>query len=214
MPIALPIESAVVARRRRRIASIVRYQRKRRHRFKERLLTLRGARCEDCGYEACVTALEFHHREGRDKSFGLGGFKGRWEQALAEAEKCVVVCANCHRLRHAAGRDDSGHAVVRHRRASKERAVEFMGGRCALCGRDGPPGLFDFHHLDSRSKSFGLSEQGISRSWEKTEAEVRKCVMLCANCHREVHAGLRTLPKAAVESAHADRTRSVREAGS
>lgn len=179
--------------RRRRIASIVRYQRKRRRRFKERLVALRGGRCEDCQYDRCLAALEFHHREAGDKLFRVGGFTGSWNRLLAEADKCILVCANCHRLRHAADGQDSGHPVVRHRRARKERAVAFMGGRCQLCGRNGAPTVFDFHHINANSKSFGVSEEGIPRSWDKIEAELRKCVMLCANCHREVHGGLRAL---------------------
>ncbi|TMF66513.1 MAG: hypothetical protein E6I20_03900 [Chloroflexi bacterium] len=53
--------------------------------------------------------------------------------------------------------------------------------------------MFEFHHLDSTTKNFGISEDGIARSWEKTEQELQKCVLLCANCHREVHAGARRI---------------------
>ncbi|MHB8631758.1 MAG: hypothetical protein ACYC9W_07515, partial [Candidatus Limnocylindria bacterium] len=52
--------------------------------------------------------------------------------------------------------------------------------------------LFEFHHLDARTKSFAISHDGITRRWEKIEAELAKCVLLCANCHRETHAGLRS----------------------
>lgn len=83
--------------------------------------------------------------------------------------------------------------VVKHRRERKLRAVAYMGSTCHACGRDRPASLFEFHHWDASQKDFGLSESGIPRSWAKTVAELAKCVMLCANCHREVHAGVREL---------------------
>lgn len=55
--------------------------------------------------------------------------------------------------------------------------------------------MFEFHHWDASEKDFGLSESGILHRWEKVVAELAKCVMLCANCHREVHAGVRELDK-------------------
>ena len=55
-----------------------------------------------------------------------------------------------------------------------------------------PDSLFEFHHLSARTKEFAISHDGISRRWEKTVAELAKCVLLCANCHRETHAGLRS----------------------
>jgi Kef-type K+ transport system membrane component KefB len=44
--------------------------------------------------------------------------------------------------------------------------------------------------LDEKSKKFGLSQDGMTRSWEKTKQELEKCILVCSNCHREIHAGL------------------------
>ena len=68
-----------------------------------------------------------------------------------------------------------------------------MGSSCQGCGIRGIPAIFEFHHRDAQQKEFGLSEEGIPRTWAKMLAELAKCVMLCANCHREVHAGVRGL---------------------
>jgi len=73
------------------------------------------------------------------------------------------------------------------------RAVRYLGGECGGCGRSGPAALFDFHHWDAAEKEFGVSDDGIPRRWERIVAELAKCVMLCANCHREVHAGAREI---------------------
>src|SRR5206468_994837 len=75
-------------RRERRNSSWRRYQRRRRGDWKTRLLAIRGSRCEDCGYDRDIAALEFHHRRGADKLFSIGGSLRRWEDILAEAEKC------------------------------------------------------------------------------------------------------------------------------
>jgi hypothetical protein len=66
-----------------------------------------------------------------------------------------------------------------------------MGGRCFGCDRTGPAPIYEFHHLDPAEKDFGVASDGVPRRWEVILAELRKCVMLCANCHREVHAGVR-----------------------
>lgn len=73
------------------------------------------------------------------------------------------------------------------RLATKERAIAFLGGRCQICGYDGCPAAFDFHHPDPQSKDFTISSRTV---WSAAlERELRKTVLLCANCHREVHAG-------------------------
>jgi hypothetical protein len=62
-----------------------------------------------------------------------------------------------------------------------------------LCGYDRHVGALEFHHVDPADKRFALSHMGIARSLERARAEARKCVLLCANCHAEVEAGLARL---------------------
>lgn len=81
-------------------------------------------------------------------------------------------------------------AVTKRRRVLKLRAVNKLGGKCKLCGYNKHPGVLDFHHIDPSTKSFGISSGGFSRSWTRIEAELRKCVLVCANCHREIELGL------------------------
>jgi hypothetical protein len=181
-------------RRKRKNASTYRYQKERRKRLKQKLIESRGGRCEGCGYYTCLPALEFHHRDGATKSFGIGNFSCSWDALVAEASKCDLLCPNCHRERHAA--QDlliDVDPLITKRRAAKVRAVEYMGGHCYLCGCTGLPAIFEFHHRRAREKTFGISHTGAVHVWQTVVAELAKCVMLCANCHREVHAGVREL---------------------
>lgn len=184
-------------RRKRRNEKTYRYQKKKRRQLKAQLVAMRGGQCSDCPYSGPAAAFDFHHRDAKSKQFRIGEFSGSWDELLVEAEKCDMLCANCHRIRHAAEDVASkGGAVVDFRRRLKVRAVEYMGGRCNECDMSGPAAVFDFHHTDASDKRFGISQDGIPRRWETVVAELDKCVMLCANCHREVHAGARTIQPA------------------
>jgi len=59
-----------------------------------------------------------------------------------------------------------------------------------FCGYDCCQAALDFHHLDASSKEFGISMDRITRSWERVQKELDKCVLACSNCHREIHAGI------------------------
>lgn len=76
-----------------------RYQSRERKDRKTRLVELRGGECRVCGYKKCIAALEFHHRDPKTKVFELSksNLLRRWDVVLAEAEKCDLLCANCHR---------------------------------------------------------------------------------------------------------------------
>src|SRR2546423_131239 len=89
-------------------------------------------------------------------------------------------------------------AVQRRREKVRLMAVSYKGGNCQVCGYDRCIEALEFHHLDPMQKDFGISHKGYTRSWEKVKEEADKCILLCANCHREFHAGMLQLPQVTV----------------
>jgi hypothetical protein len=71
----------------------------------------------------------------------------------------------------------------------KQKAIEYMGGKCLVCGYDKSTASLDFHHLDETTKEFGFSGN-YNISWTRFQKELDKCVLVCANCHREIHCGI------------------------
>lgn len=71
----------------------------------------------------------------------------------------------------------------------KQKAVDYKGGKCVGCGYGGCLAALDFHHLNPKEK------EGLKAHWsfEKNRKELDKCVLVCVRCHREIHAGARTL---------------------
>jgi hypothetical protein len=88
----------------------------------------------------------------------------------------------------------SAAAVSKRRRKVKAILVAEAGGRCGLCGYDRCAAALAFHHLDPETKTFGLAEGGLARSLAEARAEAAKCILLCANCHAEVEAGITVVP--------------------
>jgi hypothetical protein len=80
--------------------------------------------------------------------------------------------------------------VAQRRRRIKEILVREAGGCCLICGFAQYIGALQFHHLDPATKAFSLGREGVTRSLAKAREEARKCVLLCANCHAMVEAGL------------------------
>lgn len=78
-------------------------------------------------------------------------------------------------------------AVQRRRAKVKELAVEYKGGKCERCGYCKSLKALEFHHLDPSQKDFGIGHKGETRSWERVRVELDKCILVCANCHREIH---------------------------
>lgn len=68
--------------------------------------------------------------------------------------------------------------------ARKEKAIDMFGGKCSCCGYDKCIAALDFHHIDPTEKNERVT---FSLKWEKVEQELKKCALLCANCHRELH---------------------------
>jgi len=74
----------------------------------------------------------------------------------------------------------------------KVRAMKYGGGECQKCGYDKCWRALHFHHVDPSKKEFSIFESrpGFKkvRNWELLKKEIDKCVLLCSNCHTELHA--------------------------
>lgn len=87
------------------------------------------------------------------------------------------TCAKCHN-------DD----VTRKGRHKTRKAITFLGGKCRCCGFDKHQASLCFHHLDPTTKDPSFSSMR-GWAWERIETELKKCVLLCMNCHIAIHAG-------------------------
>lgn len=116
-------------------------------------------------------------------------------RGLTELKECKKHGSTIHAVREN-GRLRCMKCDVEHvtewRRKTKRRAVEYKGGKCILCGYDKWEGALVFHHTEN-NKSFSIGDKGFTRAWEKMTGELDKCVLLCLNCHQEVHAGIAEL---------------------
>lgn len=83
---------------------------------------------------------------------------------------------------------NSCHVNVR-RFHLKEKAIKYKGGKCINCGYNRCIGALEFHHLQPTKKNFQISGNH-ARSWEVLKTELDKTILVCANCRREIEAGL------------------------
>jgi 5-methylcytosine-specific restriction endonuclease McrA len=75
----------------------------------------------------------------------------------------------------------------------KTDAIGYKGGCCQICKYSKCISALEFHHIDPSTKKFSISQlvmKDKSVTLEEIKSELDKCALLCANCHREVHAGL------------------------
>ncbi|WP_010676639.1 hypothetical protein [Bacillus timonensis] len=72
---------------------------KRRKKLTMMAIQYKGGKCLRCGYNRCIRALEFHHRDPSKKEFSISnkGLTRSWERIKKELDKCDLLCANCHR---------------------------------------------------------------------------------------------------------------------
>ncbi len=86
-------------------------------------------------------------------------------------------------------------AVAKRRKKVREMAIEYKGGKCIFCNYKKCIQALEFHHVGDEEKDFSISDKGYTRSWERVKKEIDKCVLVCANCHRELHVGTKQLSR-------------------
>ncbi len=67
----------------------------------------------------------------------------------------------------------------------KKEMVEYKGGSCEVCGYNKSLRALQFHHKDPSQKDFNIG--GIGSINEDVKKELDKCILVCANCHSEIH---------------------------
>lgn len=75
------------------------------------------------------------------------------------------------------------------RRKRKENLIKVCGSKCNICGYNKSNSALEFHHINPQEKEYGISQNGNCHDLEKDLQEVSKCILVCANCHREIHDG-------------------------
>lgn len=85
-------------------------------------------------------------------------------------------CKDCTRLQ-----------AVERGRELKLKMIEYKGGKCERCGYNNCPGALDFHHLDPTKKDFSISHIRTCSFNNTIKKELDKCILVCSNCHREIH---------------------------
>ena len=162
------------------------------------LRDLRQRPCADCGCSLEPHQMDFDHRDPSLKSFRLtsGAAMLASRRRLAkEIAKCDIVCAVCHRVRTQARRAQVGSlpstaasdGIERKRRAwrAHARLLDFLRDvPCLDCGRRYPPFAMDFDHRDPSDKRYTVSRMVGRAGVGLIMAEVAKCDIVCANCHR------------------------------
>lgn len=111
------------------------------------------------GYNTCSTACR-NRRFSKDKH-------PKWKGGVRDVKRSRKTCY-LRRLKY------------------KLRAVNLLGGKCSLCGYNKCHAALDFHHKNPLEKDGSIKDL-IGHKWETIEKELMKCILLCANCHRELH---------------------------
>jgi len=144
--------------------------------------SLKDCPCLDCGGSFPPYVMEFDHVRGA-KRFAIGKMANHSRAAIeVELDKCELVCCVCHRIRSHERRErpttrgvSEFHAWLRPLKTQP----------CRDCGGVFPPEAMDFDHVR------GVKNVGIAQMWswgrDKVLAEVAKCDLVCANCHRVRH---------------------------
>lgn len=95
-----------------------------------------------------------------------------------------------------------GHSGAQYRKFYKQWGVEYKGNKCQCCGYNNCLDALEFHHLNPNEKDFNISDRDLTYDWEKIKNELDKCILVCANCHREIHAGIKQIKE--VKNKNAD----------
>lgn len=154
-------------------------------------------RCSLCGSEKMIQTC--HLTSGASQSCGCRrNTNPPSTRTITEIEKVCPICnntfiANNGQRKYCYNCSPTGlPAADRLRlldRKLKHRLVSYKGGKCEKCGYDKCEGALQFHHINPNEKEFTIANINFGEQFNMDTllAEVDKCMLLCANCHAEIH---------------------------
>jgi len=143
--------------------------------------------CLYCGKQGCI---DFHHNGDKTDTVSNIIRRHSWERTLEEIKKCDAVCVNCHRKLHKRNGqkylEDTDDPILQNKREMTRWFYEYKSKlKCEICGETESCCL-DFHHKKDKIEIVAVC---ASKGWSKKRIleEIDKCIILCGNCHRELH---------------------------
>jgi len=117
----------------------------------------------------------------------------------SDSQRGEKTCLICGKRYHYDRKNRKGYTTTKcnscscnaQRNAKKIKAVEYLGGKCVVCGYERCIQALSFHHTDD-NKDFTISNN-YGYSWEVLKEELDKCILVCQNCHQEIHYGITIL---------------------
>jgi 5-methylcytosine-specific restriction endonuclease McrA len=117
--------------------------------------------CAKCG---CTDPKRFNKRKGHGYEVNPNGVWCAW----------CIPCTSTN--------------VNEYKQRNRARTIEFLGGKCVVCGFSKYSAALDVHHVDPAKKDQAANTM-IGWRWERLQKELEGCVLLCSNCHRGHHSG-------------------------
>lgn len=160
-----------------------------------------NCQCINCGAKKIIQTS--HLRNGDVKTCGCGCIYQTNKEKFQPSKEEKLICEicgkqfypqttngsrrkYCYECSPSQG-DNKTKQIVALRQAMKKQAVKRKGGKCEICGYSKSLAALQFHHKDPNEKKFGLAQNGNFHSWKDYWEEAQKCMLLCANCHAEIH---------------------------
>lgn len=97
-----------------------------------------------------------------------------------------IYCYKCSGESTRIDNETRKHQKTVLRRSMKKQAIKLLGNKCSICGYNKCIDVLEFHHENPNEKEFKLGS-GNTMSWKEYKNEALKCILVCSNCHKEIH---------------------------
>ena len=165
--------------------------------LKRILISTLGGKCNVCGYKDSLSSLVFHHVKTTNKLFTLDCtslYKRNIHDIILELNKCELLCQNCHCEKHQKEKLTYTKTYLSKRYKYIQKKLQLLSifsNKCGHCSKTfnvDNMSSAEFHNVSD--KTFYINANTLIRkSDNEIEEELKKCILLCKNCHIKHHYG-------------------------